>query len=40
MTAIGHPNLVAAPVAATKLFTVGGGLSFAPLALPPMNNFG
>jgi hypothetical protein len=40
MTTIGHPDLVAAPVAATKLFTVGGGLSFAPLALPPMNNFG
>jgi len=40
MTTNGHPDPVAAPVAAAKLFTVGGGLSFAPLALPPMNNFG
>ena len=36
----GHPDPVAAPVAAAKLFTVGSGLSFAPLASPPMNNFG
>jgi hypothetical protein len=40
MTINGHPNSVAAPFAAAKLFTVGGGLKFAPLALPPMNNFG
>jgi hypothetical protein len=40
MTTKGHPDPVAAPVAAAKLFTVGGGLSFAPLASPPMNNFG
>jgi hypothetical protein len=36
MTTKGHPD----PVAAAKLFTVGSGLSFAPLASPPMNNFG
>jgi hypothetical protein len=40
MTTNGHPESVTAPVAATKLFTGGGGLRFAPLALPPMNNFG
>jgi hypothetical protein len=40
MTFHGHPDPVAAPVAAAKLFTVGSGLRFAPLALPPMNNFG
>jgi hypothetical protein len=40
MTTNGHPDPAAAPVAAAKLFTVGGGLRFAPLALPPMNNFG
>jgi hypothetical protein len=40
MTTKGHPDPVAAPGAAAKLFTVGGGLSLAPLALPPMNNFG
>jgi len=40
MTAIGHPDPVAAPVAATKLFTVGRGQGFAALALPTMNNFG
>jgi hypothetical protein len=40
MTTNGHPDPVAAPVAAAKLFTVGCGLEFAPLALPPMNNFG
>jgi hypothetical protein len=40
MTTNRHPDPAAAPVAAAKLFTVGGGLSFAPLALPPMNNFG
>jgi hypothetical protein len=33
-------HTAAAPVAAAKLFTVGGGLRFVPLALPPMNNFG
>jgi hypothetical protein len=40
MTTNGHPDPVAAPVAAAKLFTVVGGLRFAPLASPPMNNFG
>jgi hypothetical protein len=40
MTTHCHPDPVAAPVAAAKLFTVGSGLSFAPLASPPMNNFG
>jgi len=40
MTTDGHPDPVAALVAAAKLFTVGGGLSFAPLAWPTMNNFG
>jgi len=40
MTTNGHPDPAAAPVAAAKLFTVGRGLSFAPLASPPMNNFG
>jgi len=38
----GHPDPVAPTpgVGAAKLFTVGGGLRFAPLAWPPMNNFG
>jgi hypothetical protein len=40
MTTNGHPNPVVAPVAAAKLFTGGSGLRFAPLAWPPMNNFG
>ncbi len=40
MTIHSHPAPVVAPVAAAKLFTVGGGLSFAPRASPPMNNFG
>jgi len=40
MTINSHPAPVATPFAATKLFAVGGGLRFAPLALPPMNNFG
>jgi hypothetical protein len=40
MTTHCHPDPVAAPVAAAKLFTAGCGLSFAPLASPPMNNFG
>jgi hypothetical protein len=40
MTTNSHPDPVAAPVAAAKLFTVGGGLRFAPLALPTMENFG
>jgi hypothetical protein len=40
MTTNRHPDPVVAPVAAAKLFTVGCGLSFAPLASPPMNNFG
>jgi hypothetical protein len=40
MTTNGHPVFVAAPVTAAKLFTVGGGLRSAPLALPSMNNFG
>jgi peptidase E len=40
MTTNGHPNPVAAPVAAAKLFTGGAaGASLRPAA-PPMNNFG
>jgi len=40
MTFIGHPDSVATPVAATKLFTAGCGQGFAALAWPAMNNFG
>ncbi|MFZ0828200.1 MAG: hypothetical protein WAO02_12325 [Verrucomicrobiia bacterium] len=40
MTTYGHPDPLAAPVAAAKLFTVGtAGASLRPAA-PPMNNFG
>jgi hypothetical protein len=40
MTVQRHPESVAAPVAAAKLFTGGSGGGNAAPAVPPMNNFG